>query len=253
MNLASTVHGVAARHPGAPAVTHAGSTWTYAEFSRRIARTAAWLRALPGVKPGERIGIAMENGSGYLQVVYACWHAGLCAVPMNAKLHPREICYILENAQALVCVASPALYQGIREQAGSGAAFRLVEADAATLARMAESSAMDPADGAPEDPAWLFYTSGTTGRPKGATLTRRNLLFMTLAYLRGHRPARRARHDGARRAALARLGHATPSPIWPAARTTSSPSTDSRRATCSRRSSAGPGCRSSPRRRCWCG
>ena len=182
MNLAGMVHAVAARRPGAPAVTHAGTTWTYAEFSQRIARTAGWLRALPGVQPGDRIGVAMENCAGYLQVVYACWHAGLCAVPMNAKLHPREFCYILENAQARACLASPSLFPGIREEAGGGAAFQLLEADPATLATMAGSSAMRPADATPDEPAWLFYTSGTTGRPKGAMLTCRNLLFMTLSY-----------------------------------------------------------------------
>ncbi len=182
MNLASLVHGTAARRPSAPALTDANATWTYARFSERVARTAAWLRALPGVKAGDRIGIAMENCAGYLQVMYACWHAGLCAVPMNAKLHPREFCYILDNAQARACLASPALHEGIRSEAGSRAPFLLIECDAALFERMADATSMRPVDCAPQDPAWLFYTSGTTGRPKGATLTHRNLLFMTLAY-----------------------------------------------------------------------
>jgi long-chain acyl-CoA synthetase len=182
MNLANLVHTVAARRPAAPAVTHGQTAWTYAQFSDRVARTAAWLRALPGVDAGDRIGIAMENCAGYLQVMYACWHAGLCAVPMNAKLHPREFCYILDNSQARACVASPSLYEGIASEAGRSAPFRMFEADPGLLDAMAASAAMPAVGGAPEDLAWLFYTSGTTGRPKGAMLTRRNLLFMTLAY-----------------------------------------------------------------------
>lgn len=181
MNLAEMVHSVAARRPQAPAVTYAGVTWCYADFSQRIASTATWLRALPEVQPGDRIGIAMENCAGFLQVLYACWHAGLCAVPMNAKLHPREFCYILDNAEARVCVASPSMFVGIRQQAGS-AGFQLVEATPSTLSSMAGNPKMRSEQQRPDDPAWLFYTSGTTGRPKGATLTGRNLMFMTLSY-----------------------------------------------------------------------
>jgi len=182
MNLAGLVHAAAARHPLAPAVTHGPTTWSYRQFSERIARTAAWLRALPGMAEGERVGIAMENCAGYLQVMYACWHAGLCAVPMNAKLHPREFCYILENSGARACIASPALYAGIAAEAGASAPFALREAHDALIETMAASAAMPPADRRPDEAVWLFYTSGTTGRPKGATLSQRNLLFMTLAY-----------------------------------------------------------------------
>ena len=182
MNLASLVHATAARRPSSPAVTHGRTDWTYGQFSDRVARAAAWLRSLPGVSEGDRIGIAMENSAGYLQVMYACWHAGLCALPMNAKLHPREFCYILENAGARACLASPALYQGILAEAGPSAPFQLHEADPVLIEEMANAVAMRAADRAADTPAWLFYTSGTTGRPKGATLTQRNLLFMTLAY-----------------------------------------------------------------------
>ncbi len=182
MNLARLLHATAARHPGAAAVTHGSTTWSYAQLSARVARTASALRALPGVQPGDRVGLAMENSGAYLPLLFACWHAGLTALPMNAKLHPREFCWILDNAQARVCLASPSLHADLLAEAGASPAFHLIEADAARVETMAGAPPMAVAERGPEEAAWLFYTSGTTGRPKGATLTNRNLLFMTHAY-----------------------------------------------------------------------
>ena len=123
----------------------------------------------------------MHNHPGFLQLLYGCWHAGLCAVPMNAKLHPRELAYILDNAGMRLCFASPSLYPGIHAELVTDD-VDLLAADTALFDEMAGESPMSPHPGEPTDPAWLFYTSGTTGRPKGATLTQRNLLFMTHAY-----------------------------------------------------------------------
>jgi len=110
----------------------------------------------------------MKNCPEFYEVLFACWHAGMTAVPMNAKLHPREFAYILENSGARVCFVS-------RELAASIPSGVPVD----------ESLLLDegaPAETRPEDPAWLFYTSGTTGVPKGAVLTHRNMLFQTQAY-----------------------------------------------------------------------
>jgi acyl-CoA synthetase (AMP-forming)/AMP-acid ligase II len=182
MNLAHLIHNVAARHPGAPAVTDTHHHWCHGEFAQRVACTATWLRALPGVLPGDRIGLALDNSAGYLQWQYGAWHAGLCVVPMNAKLHPREFAYILGHSGARVCLASAALYPGIAAEVGRDAPCKVLEADAALTERAAQAQPMRPQAVAIDSPAWLFYTSGTTGRPKGATLTPRNLLYMTLAY-----------------------------------------------------------------------
>src|SRR5512139_290874 len=116
MNLAGLLQAAATRHPHARAVTQGPVSWNYAQFSQRVGATAAWLRGRLGAQPGERFGIAMVNSPGYLQLLYACWHAGLCAVPINAKLHPREFAYVLDNAGARACFASPALYAGIRAE-----------------------------------------------------------------------------------------------------------------------------------------
>lgn len=97
----------------------------------------------------------MRNRPEYLEALYAIWHAGLVAVPVNARLHREEIAYILEGA---------------------------VIAPGEQWARIAASSPAPLVDREPDDPAWLFYTSGTTGQPKGATLTNRNLLQMSLSY-----------------------------------------------------------------------
>ncbi len=181
MNLSLLLHDAATRRPAAPAVTQGAQSWRYGEFSQRVAGTAAYLRERLGVQPGERIGIVMHNCPGVLQLMYGCWHAGLCAMPINAKLHPREVAFIIDNSGAHACFASPGLYPGIRREWTADHAS-LLEADAALIERMAGEPAMPAHQGQPGDPAWLFYTSGTTGRPKGATLTQRNLLFATHAH-----------------------------------------------------------------------
>ncbi len=182
MNFANTLHAAAARTPLATAVTHGNLVWNFAEFSDRVTRTASYLRALPGMQPGARVALASENSPYFLQLLYACWHAGLCPVPMNAKLHGKEFAYILENSGASACFASPALYAGIAEELGTSALPVLIEITPETVARMGTASPSMPTDNHPDSPGWLFYTSGTTGRPKGATITLRNLLFMCLAY-----------------------------------------------------------------------
>jgi long-chain acyl-CoA synthetase len=79
-------------------------------------------------------------------------------------------------------LASPAIYANIREEIGARPGLHLIEITPETIARMVSHFASAPAETHPDDPGWLFYTSGTTGRPKGATITLRNLLFMCHAY-----------------------------------------------------------------------
>ncbi len=120
------------------------------------------------LKRGERVALAMKNCPEFYEVLFACWHAGLTAVPMNAKLHAREFAYILENSGARACFVSPDLQHAVPN--GLLLEESLFEEETA------------PADVDPGDVAWLFYTSGTTGVPTGAMLTHRNMLFQTQAY-----------------------------------------------------------------------
>ena len=120
--------------------------------------------------PGDRVALAMKNCPEYYEILFACWHAGLTAVPMNAKLHPKEFAYILENSGAKACFATPDLEAAVP----GGIPVDEIES------LLADPHA--PADVEPDDVAWLFYTSGTTGVPKGAMLTHRNMLFQTQAY-----------------------------------------------------------------------
>jgi acyl-CoA synthetase (AMP-forming)/AMP-acid ligase II len=118
-----------------------------------------------------------------VEILYALWHAGLTAVPMNAKLHPREFAYILDHAGARLCFTTPDLVETVaprsREVASLDAVIATGDPDYQALCT---GEGMPMRDVAPDDVAWLFYTSDTTGRPKGAMLTHRNLLVMTLSY-----------------------------------------------------------------------
>ncbi len=160
MNLAEWLARAARAWPTAPAVFRGEALWAdYGALAVRVARLAAGLRDKAGLADGDRVAVVMANSPEYLELLYAIWWAGLAAVPVNAKLHPREVAFIVEDSGARLVVDAPAAIERLRGEH----AMQVRDRDAADL-------------------AWLFYTSGTTGRPKGAMLSHRNLANMTYSY-----------------------------------------------------------------------
>jgi long-chain acyl-CoA synthetase len=154
---------------------------SYAELAARVARLAAGLAQR--LAPNDRVALVMQNGPQYVELLFASWHAGLCAVPVNAKLHPRELEFILQNSGARLCFASADLYAAVAPLAASVAGVEeVINADGPGYAALAGGAPMAAAARAAGDPAWLFYTSGTTGRPKGVTLTQKNVMAAVLNY-----------------------------------------------------------------------
>jgi acyl-CoA synthetase (AMP-forming)/AMP-acid ligase II len=183
MNLAALYFDVARRLPHQPAVSDNRHAWSYGELAERVARLAGGLRA-QGLVPGDRVLLSLENCGEFFELLLGCWAARLCAVPTNARLHPREVEYIAENSGARLLVATPALAEALAPLEHSvGSLERIIPTGSRGYeALLAAGEPLRPELGAPADPAWLFYTSGTTGRPKGAVLTHRNLLFMSHCY-----------------------------------------------------------------------
>ena len=169
---------------GRPAITVGEKTHsTCAELAGRVARIAGRLRDRLGLAPGERLALVMKNCPEFIEVLYAAWHAGLCAVPINAKLHPREIAFILDNSGSRCCVATPDLMEAVGPLVDDVPGLEQVVSTGAGEYRALRAGDPAPLAGrAADDAAWLFYTSGTTGRPKGAMLSHRNLQAMTLSY-----------------------------------------------------------------------
>ena len=154
---------------------------SYGEVAERVARLAGALRAM-GLTPGDRVAIAATNSPDYLEILYAIWHAGLAAVPANAKLHGAELGYILDHSEARVCFASEQLRADIAAHAPKSLE-RLIAIGSAEYERLFQADAIGAASVGPNDLAWLFYTSGTTGRPKGAMLTHKVLAAASEAYM----------------------------------------------------------------------
>ena len=156
---------------------------SYRDLWRKVSVMSMHLRGRFGLAAGDRVAFAMTNCVEAVEVMYAIWHAGLCAVPMNAKLHAKEFAFILENSGAKLCFVTPDLAATIADAAREAPALKeIVDITTRPYSFMAVGDPVPIADAEPTDPAWLFYTSGTTGRPKGAILTHRNLLAMTLNY-----------------------------------------------------------------------
>lgn len=165
---------------------HAGRRWTYREFVRDVRSLATGL-ARAGVKTGDRVGIWGPNSWEWVLVQYATAEIGAILVNINPAYRQHELDYVLNQSGISTVISSakfktsdyPAMLRAARPQAAALSAVVVMgtpewdalfaEPDDALLAEI--GSALSP-----EDPINIQYTSGTTGRPKGATLTHRNIL-----------------------------------------------------------------------------
>jgi acyl-CoA synthetase (AMP-forming)/AMP-acid ligase II len=181
MNVFDCLARAATRFPDRPGVILGTQVvLSLAQLQARALALAAGLSAR--FAPGSRLAIVSENRPEIVETLFGAWAAGCVAVPVNAKLHPREIAAILADSGARGVIASPRLAPTL-EQAAPPDVPVIAFASAAYAQLAAGAPRADAAATEPDDLAWLFYTSGTTGRSKGAMLSHRNLMAMALAHL----------------------------------------------------------------------
>jgi len=175
MNLAGWIEKWGRASGDRPAIALGGATYaTYRQWAARSRALAGNLSAM--CQPGDRIAIAMTNRPEFLEALFAVWHAGLVAVPMNAKLHREEFGYIIGHSEAAFTLASPDRADDV------GPHGRTIITSSTEWRQLCRGDGIDVVPRQPGDLAWLFYTSGTTGRPKGAMLTHGIMMTQTLAY-----------------------------------------------------------------------
>lgn len=185
LNAALLLTQAARIHGDRTAVVCGKTTYSYTELCARALSLGGELRAR-GLVRGDRVAFALNNCAEIPEIIFGCFAAGLVAVPLNARLHPKEMAYIATDAGAKVLIHGADFRAPLEEhvsdfptveerfELGSGAYDALVRS---------VSALTEPVEVDAEDPSWLFYTSGTTGHPKGATWTHRTVRIVTMNYL----------------------------------------------------------------------
>jgi acyl-CoA synthetase (AMP-forming)/AMP-acid ligase II len=189
MNFATLLVKAARQHPDQIAIRYGARVWTYREFADRAARFGTALTGL-GLRPGDRVALVQRNGPEYLESFWGAIMAGLTVVPINMRLHPKEILYILNNSRASALVHTDEFNDGLAGIAGDALSVTARISTAPSTGELdyeqlvTAATPMDgPADREQTDPCWLFYTSGTTGRPKGVMWTHRMMMLLVMGYL----------------------------------------------------------------------
>ncbi|MDX6467834.1 MAG: long-chain acyl-CoA synthetase [Gaiellaceae bacterium] len=153
---------------------------TWRTFAEAVARRSAALRASCGAAPGDSVMLFAPNCPEYLEILFSIWHAGAVAVPVDGRLHPREAAELMARSGARICFAAPELSEGLSSQLPEGS--RIVVIGGPDDRALARAEPAEPVARSLADDAWIFFTSGTTGRAKGARISHGNLLAMTAAY-----------------------------------------------------------------------
>lgn len=189
MNIGTLLTKSAQTFPDNPAVIHGSKTLTYSQFNSRVNRLANALNRL-GIGQGDNVALLQYNYPEMLESMFACFKAGCGAVPINFRLHPNEFSFIIDHSEAKAVILSPEFNKQSHEIRGripkarhlitlSDAQDELLDYERLISP---ESDQFTDVHVQPDDMAWLFYTSGTTGMPKGAMLTHRNLLAMNMNF-----------------------------------------------------------------------
>jgi long-chain acyl-CoA synthetase len=181
MNPAIWLDRTARRMPRTPALFSGMECLAdYASFARRAAGVATAL-ARRGVGAGDHVALFCGNRTEYLEALYGIWWLGAVAVPINAKLHPNEAAWIIADAAVRLVFVDDKSAAALADVLPAG--VDSVSLQSADYLGMRETPAgVRPAPCDAGDTAWLFYTSGTTGRPKGVMITHGNIASMTLSY-----------------------------------------------------------------------
>jgi acyl-CoA synthetase (AMP-forming)/AMP-acid ligase II len=189
MNVGTLFTKAARSFPERLAIAYGEKEWTYLEANERVNRLANALRGL-GVQKGSNVAILLHNCPEFLEALFACFKAGIGSVPINFRLHPKECSFIIDNSEAQAVILGEdfrdPLYSLRREMLRVKHYICITE----PLEGMHcyedlikdQPSAFTDEEVERDHLAWLFYTSGTTGRPKGAMLTHHNLLVMTMNF-----------------------------------------------------------------------
>ncbi len=178
MFLHEAVEFSARRHPDATALIFGDHAWTFRELDERIGRISTGLMAL--CEPGERIAILAENRPEFVELYYAAPRAGVILTFLNYRLHPSEWAATIEASGASVVVAERALLDRLSDVLDKSArtvvALEGAQSDEVAYESLLAATTAPPRSTSETDVGWLLYTSGTTGRPKGAMLTHRSIL-----------------------------------------------------------------------------
>lgn len=185
MNIGAFLTKAARLYPSRVALTDGSKTLRYDDLNVQAAAFAAGLRGR-GYQKGDRVVLFMPNRTEYVAALFGLFKGGFVAVPVNAKLHASELSFILQHSGTRAVVFSEKSRSTVEAALGQLASVERINTDgvdAGSFVSIIESGAasgFEDAEVDPDDAAWIFYTSGTTGRPKGATLSHRNLCASTM-------------------------------------------------------------------------
>jgi acyl-CoA synthetase (AMP-forming)/AMP-acid ligase II len=179
--IASILGRAVGQFGGRVAVTDGPRAVTYAELGDRVGRLAAVWRSL-AIGPGDRVALLAENSLCYLESYFAAAQVGALLMPLSWRAHPEGLARLLAHAEAKLLVATPrfaalaaAAHAALATVAPAATAPPLLLADELLERLLAATPPLAPVAVAPDAPAHLYYTSGTTGEPKGVVLTHRNV------------------------------------------------------------------------------
>ena len=186
-NLAHLLVQSARRFPDRPAIAWRDQVWTWADFHARVQAAAAGLAAR-GIGHGDRVLVHARNSNAVLETMFATWMIGGVWVPTNFRLTPPEVAYLAQSSGASAHIFDAAFPDHAAAARQENPACRLeisIGGDGLEWEALAggQAEARRPADVAHDHPAWFFYTSGTTGRPKAGVLTHGQLEYVVCNHL----------------------------------------------------------------------